>query len=249
MVRYPIKRLSADPRSPFPDPAEVTHPEGLLAWGGDLQPERLLSAYRNGIFPWYETPPILWWSPTPRAVMLPGHFHVSRSLRKSLRRFDFEFSMDVDFSAVIDACAAPRDGQAGTWITPEMRDAFIGLHESGHAHSLEVRKEGELVGGLYGLAMGKIFFAESKFHHHRDASKAALLALMNALQTWCFLLADCQIWNPHLERLGVRLLDGNEFRAVLAQGTTRKDIIGSWHTRFEELSISAVELAKTRSTA
>ncbi len=179
--------------------------------------------------------------------MLPGHFHVSRSFRKSLRRFNFKFSMDADFPAVIDACAGPRDGQSGTWINRQMREAFIRLNDSGHAHSVEVTKDNELVGGLYGLAIGKIFFAESKFHRHRDASKAALLALMEALEAWDFLLADCQIWNPHLERLGVRLLDGDQFRGVLAQGTARKDLIGSWNGRFEKLSISATQLAETPS--
>ena len=243
MTRHRIACLSPDPRSAFPNPESVTHPDGLLAWGGDLQPQRLLNAYRQGIFPWYEKPPILWWSPVPRAVLLPGHFHVSRSLRRTLRRSRFEFAMDKDFSGVMAGCAEPREEQTGTWINPDLIDAFTALHRMGHAHSLEVREDGKLIGGVYGLAMGKVFFAESKFHRRTDASKAALLALMSALQAWDFLLVDCQIWNPHLERLGVRLLDGRQFRAVLQEGAAREDLVGVWQQRFDSLKLSARDLA------
>ncbi|MEE4295374.1 MAG: leucyl/phenylalanyl-tRNA--protein transferase, partial [Wenzhouxiangella sp.] len=164
MERHRIACLSPDPRSKFPPPDTVTHPDGLLAWGGDLHPQRLLNAYRQGIFPWYEKPPILWWSPVPRAVMLPGHLHISRSLRRSLRRSRFEFSMDRDFVGVMEGCAEPREDQTGTWITPEIIKAFTKLHAMGHAHSLEVFEDNQLIGGVYGLSLGKIFFAESKFH-------------------------------------------------------------------------------------
>lgn len=233
MHRYPIPCLPPDPNAPFPDPAGNLHPDGLLAWGGDLHPNRLLNAYRQGVFPWYgEDSPILWWSPEPRAVLLPGHMHVSRRLARTIRQGIFKVSMDKDFAAVIDGCAGPRSDDGGTWITPELRSAFLHLHETGHAHSVEVRFDGELVGGLYGLSLGKVFFAESKFHRRRDASKIALVTLMQALEHWDFLLADCQVWNPHLERMGVRLLSGDEFRAVLRAGVDRPDQVGSWHERF-----------------
>lgn len=244
MTRHYIPRLSPDPRSGFPDPSAISHPDGLLAWGGDLHPDRLLNAYRHGIFPWYgEDSPILWWSPEPRAVLLPGHLHVGRRLRRTLRQGKFRVTMDTDFAAVIDGCAAPRADEAGTWITPEVRSAFVELHRAGHAHSVEVRAGEDLIGGLYGLGLGKIFFAESKFHRRRDASKVALVALLHALEQWEFLLADCQIWNPHLERLGVRLLEGDDFRAVLRKGTERPDLVGSWETRFQRLNPEPAVLA------
>lgn len=224
--------LHPDSRSAFPDPARSTHPEGLLAWGGDLAPSRLLRAYRQGIFPWYsKNSPILWWSPEPRAVLLPGHLHISRRLARTLRRGRYSISMDRDFAAVIDACAGPRADCDDTWITTELRNAFLNLHQMGHAHSLEVWMDGELAGGVYGLALGKIFFAESKFHRRRDASKIALVWLLRALENWGFLLVDCQVWNPHLERLGVRLLSGDDFRSVLEAGTTQADLVGSWTER------------------
>ncbi len=245
MTRHRIACLSPDPRSAFPSPEAVTHPDGLLAWGGDLHPERLLNAYRQGVFPWYDKPPILWWSPVPRAVLLPGHLHVSRSLRRTLRRSSFEFSMDRDFTGVMKACAEPREDQSGTWITPELIEAFSTLHDMGHAHSLEVFEDGDLVGGVYGLALGKIFFAESKFHRRTDASKAALVALMSALGAWEFLLADCQIWNPHLERMGVRLLIREQFHALVDEGTSRMDYVGNWRQRFNDLQYTAQRLAST----
>lgn len=229
--------LHPDPRSAFPDPARSTHPDGLLAWGGDLAPQRLLRAYRQGIFPWYgQESPILWWSPEPRAVLLPGHLHISRSLARTLRRGRYSISMDRDFTAVIDACAAPRADSDDTWITAQLRDAFLELHRMGHAHSLEVWMDGELAGGVYGLALGKIFFAESKFHRRRDASKIALAWLLRALEHWDFLLVDCQVWNPHLERLGVRLLSGEDFRSVLEAGTQRADQVGCWTERMRALT-------------
>lgn len=243
MTRHRIACLSPDPCSEFPRPDSVAHPDGLLAWGGDLHPQRLLNAYRQGIFPWYDKPPILWWTPAPRAVLLPGHIHVSRSLRRTLRQSAFEFSMDRDFAGVMEGCAGPREDQSGTWITPELIKAFTTLHDMGHAHSLEVFEGDQLVGGVYGLSLGKIFFAESKFHRRTDASKAALVALMGALGAWGFLLADCQIWNPHLERLGVRMLDRAQFEAVLHEGTNRRDHIGSWRERFDDLQYTGRTLA------
>ena len=250
MSRHYIPRLHPDPCSGFPDPADVFHPDGLVAWGGDLHPKRLLNAYRHGIFPWYgEDSPILWWSPEPRAIFLPGHVHVSRRLQRTLRQGKFQVRMDSDFAGVIDGCAEPRADDAGTWITPELRRAFLDLHRAGHAHSVEVEMNGELVGGLYGLSQGKIFFAESKFHRYRDASKIALVMLLWALEQWDFLVVDCQIWNPHLERLGVRLIGGEEFRALLREGTERPDVIGSWEKRFEALRQDPRELAESFGSA
>lgn len=237
MRRVAVPRLHPDPGAPFPDPASCEHPEGLLAWGGDLHPRRLLNAYRAGIFPWYSAgSPILWWSPEPRAVMLPGQVEISRRLSRTLRQARFRISMDCAFDAVVGGCAAPRDEGDGTWITPDLKDAFSRLHRMGHAHSLEVWMDDELAGGVYGLALGKVFFAESKFHRRRDASKIALVTLMRALEAWDFLMVDCQIWNPHLERLGVRLLSGEAFRAVLAEGTGRSDEVGPWRHRLQALS-------------
>ena len=238
MARFVIPQLGPEPASPFPDPARCLHPDGLVAWGGDLDPRRLLKAYALGIFPWYsDDSPILWWSPEPRAVMLPDHVAISRRLARTLRQARFALSMDQAFEAVIDACAGPRSDSDGTWITPELRAAFSSLHLQGHAHSLEVWMDGELAGGLYGLSLGKIFFAESKFHRRRDASKIALVMLMRALHAWGFLFADCQVWNPHLETMGVRLLAGDDFRALLDEGTQRADQVGAWSRRFAALGL------------
>lgn len=240
MKRYHIPQLGKDPASPFPAAGQSDHPEGLVAWGGDLSPTRLLNAYRAGIFPWYEHgSPILWWSPEPRAVFIPDQWQPPRRLARSLRQGRFEISIDEQFAEVIDGCAGPRLGQTGTWITPAMRRAYLELHRNGHAHSIEVLEQGQLIGGLYGVAIGKVFFAESKFHHRRDASKIALAVLLRCLECWGFLLADCQIWNPHLERLGVRLLSGQEFRAVVDQGAEREDLIGNWSERLREVNLSA----------
>ncbi|MBS3747182.1 MAG: leucyl/phenylalanyl-tRNA--protein transferase, partial [Wenzhouxiangellaceae bacterium] len=181
--QFAVLVLDKNPDAPFPDPRQCEHPDGLVAVGGDLSRTRLLNAYRHGIFPWYEPGgPLLWWSPDPRAVLIPGHMHVSRRLARTLRQKRFEITVNRDFAAVVDGCAAPRDDAAGTWITPEMRRAYLHLHESGDAVSLEVRRQGRLVGGLYGVAIGRMFFAESKFHYERDASKIALVELMRRLE-------------------------------------------------------------------
>lgn len=229
MTRIPIAQLDPAPDSPFPDPADCRHPDGLLAWGGDLHPQRLLNAYRQGIFPWYEVDsPILWWSPEPRAVMIPGHMHIPKRLRRTLRQGRFEARADTDFDHVIRACAASREGQNGTWITPHMQGAYRRLHRLGHAHSIEILIDGALAGGVYGVAIGRIFFAESKFHRRRDASKVALAVLMKALESWGYLLADCQLWNPHLERLGVRLLSGQDFRNIVEAGVNQPEPDQAW---------------------
>jgi leucyl/phenylalanyl-tRNA--protein transferase len=196
-----------DPRNddqPFPAPNRaLTEPDGLLAAGGSLSPRRLLHAYRQGIFPWYSSgQPILWWSPNPRLVLFPECLNISRSLRKILRNGPFTVTADAAFETVIDACAAPRAPGEGTWITPEMRRAYCRLHRLGHAHSIETWRQGELVGGLYGVAMGRVFYGESMFSGASNASKVALAALATQLRRWNFALIDCQVRTDHLLSLG-----------------------------------------------
>ncbi|MBP3859070.1 leucyl/phenylalanyl-tRNA--protein transferase [Pseudomonas fragi] len=190
----------------FPPLAKaMREPNGLLAAGGDLSADRLIQAYRHGCFPWFsEGQPILWWSPDPRTVLFPAELHVSRSLGKLLRKQRYEVSFDRDFAAVIQACAAPRDYADGTWITDDMQKAYIELHARGHAHSVEVWDNGELVGGLYGLAMGQLFFGESMFSRADNASKYGFVTLVRQLQAWGFVLIDCQMPTDHLQSLGAR---------------------------------------------
>lgn len=191
-------------------------PNGLLAVGGDLSPERLTQAYRHGCFPWYQAgQPILWWSPDPRTVLFPHELHVSRSLRKVLRQERFQVSFDQDFSAVIQACAGPRDYADGTWITPEMKTAYQELHRRGIAHSVEVWQNGTLVGGLYGLAIGQLFFGESMFSHTDNASKVGFATLVKRLEQWGFVLIDCQMPTQHLQSLGARSIPRTEFADFL----------------------------------
>ena len=206
-----------DPDISFPDvELALTEPDGLLAIGGDLSVPRLLAAYRHGIFPWYgQGQPILWWSPNPRLLLMPGDLHISRNLMKTLRKEKFSVSLDTDFAAVIEACAAPRDGEDGTWITPAMQTAYLALHQAGQAHSVECRYRGELVGGLYGVAIGRAFFGESMFARASDASKAALVWLTWQLQRWQFRLIDCQIHTRHLESLGARNMPRQAFTRLL----------------------------------
>lgn len=203
----------------FP-PLEAATPEGLLAVGGDLSAERLIRAYGAGIFPWYNPgQPILWWSPDPRAVLCPEALKVSRSLRKSLRNRGFEYAADTAFAEVIDACAAPRRGEdGGSWITPEMRDAYVNLHQMRLAHSIEVRRDGELVGGLYGVAMGRVFFGESMFSRVTDASKCALVALAGLLLARQYRMIDCQVESAHLASLGARSIPRRRFVDTVRRG-------------------------------
>ncbi|WP_163558837.1 leucyl/phenylalanyl-tRNA--protein transferase [Halomonas sp. NO4] len=193
-------------------------PDGLLAAGGDLTPEWLLAAYRRGIFPWYgDDQPILWWSPDPRMVLFPEALRVSRSLAKRLRNGGFAVTFDRTFEAVIAACAAPRPGQPGTWITDEMREAYVSLHAMGFARSVEVWRGERLVGGLYGVAMGGAFFGESMFSGERDASKVALVHLANAMQAGDGRLIDCQMHTDHLARLGARDIAREAFIGYLEE--------------------------------
>lgn len=194
----------------------LREPNGLLAVGGDLSAERLIQAYRHGCFPWYQAgQPILWWSPNPRTVLLPQELHVSRSLRKTLRQERFQVSLDRDFSAVIQACAGPRDYADGTWITPEMQAAYRELHRRGIAHSVEVWQNDNLVGGLYGLAIGQLFFGESMFSHVDNASKVGFATLVRRLEQWGFVLIDCQMPTQHLQSLGARSISRSEFADYL----------------------------------
>lgn len=210
-----------DPPEAFPDPARALRdPDGLLAVGGDLTPARLLYAYRHGIFPWYSAEqPILWWSPDPRAVLQPKRFHRSRSLRRRQRRGGFEIRFDTTFLDVMDACAAPRRGSdgGGTWITPAMRAAYGELHRLGHAHCIEVWRDGALTGGLYGVALGQVFFGESMFSRNTDASKLALSHLSARLDAWGYRLLDCQVHSAHLASLGSEPMTRGDFLATLAR--------------------------------
>ena len=223
----PVYRLGAELVFPPPEAAE---PDGLLAVGGDLAPERLLLAYTQGIFPWYEEGlPILWHSPDPRMVLLPGELRVSRSLRKVMGRAPFELSLDRAFEAVVRACAErERPDQTGTWITAEMSAAYLRLHELGYAHSVEAWSEGELVGGLYGVSLGRSFFGESMFAWRSDASKVAFVHLVQQLLRWGFDLIDCQVHTEHLERFGASEWPRSDFLEALATSLESETRCGGW---------------------
>jgi leucyl/phenylalanyl-tRNA---protein transferase len=215
-----ITWLSAQDAPEWFPPLEqaLEEPCGLLAAGGDLSPERLIAAYRGGIFPWYSPgQPVLWWSPDPRAVLFPEEFHCTRSLAKTLRNGGFSYSMDRDFPAVIDGCAAPRAASPGTWITSDMRAAYLELHHLGHAHSIEAWRGAELVGGLYGVRLGGVFFGESMFSRARDASKAALAHLVAVCRRNSLAVIDCQLPSRHLTSLGSRTIPRSQFQALLRE--------------------------------
>lgn len=205
--------------APFPPLAKaLKSPNGLLCAGGDLSPARIVDAYRHGIFPWFsEGDPILWWSPDPRMVLFPDELRVSRSLRRTVARGAYETRFDTAFREVIEACAAPRDSQSGTWIVPEMVEAYVRLHKLGIAHSVESWREGELAGGLYGMALGKVFFGESMFTRAPDASKVALVKLVERLRAGGFRVIDCQQATPHLASLGAREIPRNAFAQLVQE--------------------------------
>ncbi|MBW1881297.1 MAG: leucyl/phenylalanyl-tRNA--protein transferase [Deltaproteobacteria bacterium] len=230
----PVFRIP--PQHVFPDP-EQANPFGLLGVGGDLHPRRLLVAYRSGIFPWYsEHQPLLWWSPDPRMVLLPAELHVPRSLRKVLRAGRYTLSADHAFEQVIDACAeAPRPGQKGTWITPEMRQAYVELHRLGHAHSVEAWSEGQLAGGLYGVAIGRAFFGESMYAVRPDASKVAFVRLVEQLERWGYPLVDCQVHTQHLDRFGACEISRAQYLEQLTDLVDKPGRMGPW-TLDEDLS-------------
>jgi len=218
---------------PFPPVTEALRlPNGLLAAGGDLTPARLLDAYRHGIFPWFsEGEPILWWSPDPRMVLFPGEFRASHSLRKTLRKGQYEVRVDSAFEQVMRACAAPRACASGTWIHEEMIAAYSELHAMGHAHSVETWMDGELAGGLYGIALGRMFYGESMFSRKTDASKIALSHLAAQLGRWNFGMIDCQMRTAHLASLGAREIPRKEFIARL-QDLINYPPVAAW--RFDD---------------
>lgn len=218
---------------PFPDASlALTEPNGLLAIGGDLSPSRLLSAYRQGIFPWYsDGEPVMWWSPEPRAVLYPDQVIISRSLARTLKKHTLVVTFDQAFPDVVRACAAARPGSPGTWITGEMYQAYCRMHELGHAHSIEAWHGSSLVGGLYGLAIGCVFFGESMFHRERDASKIAFINLVDLLISWRYKLIDCQLPNRHLSSLGATLVPRQKFTALLNEFCQQPPHELSWTMR------------------
>ncbi len=223
----PVFQLTDDLLFP---PPRLAREDGLLAVGGDLTPERLILAYSQGIFPWYAAgEPILWWSPAPRLILLPGEFHCSRRLSRQLRQGLFEVTMDTAFAQVVEGCAnAGGRRKSGTWILPEMAEAYGVLHELGFAHSVECWQNGELAGGLYGVALGGVFFGESMFSRAANSSKAALAALCGQLVRWRFTCLDCQMHTPHLERLGAREIDREAFEELLDAGLARPTRRSRW---------------------
>ncbi len=231
MTNSRVMWLAADdPADSFP-PVDraLKEPDGLLAAGGDLSPGRLLYAYSHGIFPWYdEGQPLLWWSPDPRCVFLPGDYHVSRRLQRELRRSDTEIRVNTAFADVVRACAAPRRSEQGTWITPAMLSAYQHLHELGWAHSIEIWQSDELCGGLYGLAIGKAFFGESMFSKRANASKIALLYLARRLQAGDFHILDCQVISSHLVSLGARTIPRSDFLESLEIACKHPIVYGDW---------------------
>jgi leucyl/phenylalanyl-tRNA--protein transferase len=218
------------PGEPFPPAAlALDEPDGLLAVGGCLSVERLVSAYRQGIFPWFsEGEPILWWSPNPRWTLSPQEVRVSRSLAQRIRRGDFTVTFDQAFEAVIGACAASRPGQEGTWITQDIQEAYLRLHQQGFAHSFECWREGQLVGGLYGVALGQCFFGESMFRRETDASKVAFVAACRKLEEWGYQLIDCQVHTAHLESLGARAMNRAFFLDAVEQLSCRSPASDAW---------------------
>lgn len=209
-----------DPHSTLFPPVSraLRDPDGLLAAGGDLSSQRLLAAYRHGIFPWFDdSQPILWWSPDPRCVLYPEQLHVSRSLAKQMRKLPYQVSFDQCFETVVRSCSAPRDEEGGTWITEDMVAAYSRLHDEGHAHSVEIWLDNELVGGLYGIAMGRLFFGESMFSRTSNASKIAFVRFVEQLRQWGYYLVDCQVYSEHLASLGACQIPRHEFTRILSR--------------------------------
>lgn len=236
MIRIPI--LRAGTSDPFPAvETALTDPDGLLAAGGDLSPSRLLAAYRLGIFPWYSRgQPILWWSPDPRTVFETGQMHVPRRLARFLHGCEWTLTADTAFETVVRACAAPRAKQRGTWLDADMRKAYLRLHELGHAHSVEAWDGNALAGGIYGVAIGRMFFGESMFSAAGNGSKVALLALARALRDWGYPLLDAQVASEHLFTLGAREIGRADFSARVAALTAENGVAGPWRDAFARLA-------------
>ena len=245
MIRLPLLRAG---ETDFPDvETALDEPNGLLAFGGDLRSERLLAAYARGIFPWYsEGQPLLWWSPNPRMVIDSASPHVPRRLRRWLKSCAWTISADRSFAEVMRACAEPRHEEDGTWITEAMLGAYCDLHAAGHAHSVEVHEGGQLVGGIYGVAIGRMFFGESMFSRRPQASKVALLALCHGLAAQGFPLIDAQVSSTHLQTLGAREMPRSEFSRHLERYCPELGIIGNWEPLFA--GIEPCKLAPERNT-
>ena len=229
----PVRLHWLDPRKPdqpFPDPeAAMAEPNGLLAIGGDLSAARLVRAYSRGIFPWYNPDePILWWCPNPRAVLIPHQFHASRSLQRQIRRAEFAVTLNHALSDVLEACAAPRNRQRGTWLGPDMRRAYLDLHAAGVCQSVEIWQHGQLIGGLYGVSLGRCFFGESMFSRATGGSKLALYYLAKQLAAWKFELIDCQVSSMHLKSLGATELPRSQFLQQLDSSVRRIGKAGLW---------------------
>lgn len=208
----------------------LRQPNGLLAMGGDLSSQRLIAAYRHGCFPWYsEGQPLMWWSPDPRTVVFPSQLHIPRSLKKTIKRNTFQVTYDQAFARVLSACAEPRSTDSGTWITPAMQTAYCELHKLGYAHSVEVWHQQQLVGGLYGIAIGQLFFGESMFARMDDASKVGFVSLVQDLKTAGFVLIDCQMHTEHLARFGAQDISRNEFAQYLAHHLDKPNTM-QWNT-------------------
>ncbi len=226
--------LSKDENAPFPDVRlALREPDGLLAAGGDLSEARLLNAYRSGIFPWFsEGQPILWWSPDPRMVFKTDAIHLSQKFRRQLKKSSWQIRVDTAFRQVIQYCAVvPREGQRGTWIHPEMIEAYCHLHQQGHAHSIEVFSGEKLIGGIYGVAIGRMFFGESMFSLESGASKVALAALGKILLAWGWPLLDAQVENPHLQFMGAEFMERREFIPEVARLSDMAEVPGLWSGR------------------
>ena len=230
-----LPRLGNNPDAPFPPASDaLDSPNGLLAWGGDLMPERLLTAYRSGIFPWYsEGQPILWWNPAPRCVIFPEKVYLSTRTRRRYNSGVYRLTADSAFAEVVSGCAEPRAHESATWITRDMLDAYCRLHQLGHAHSLEVWEDELLVGGIYGLALGSVFFGESMFSRRTDASKIALVALCRHLHGQGYGLLDCQVGNPHLYSMGCEEISRRSFEALLEDLIEQPQPYGDWEDLFQ----------------
>lgn len=242
-MSVPIPELEADPEAPFPMPGSaLAEPDGLLAWGGDLSPTRFLRAYRNGIFPWFsEGDPILWWSPSQRAVFRTDRVHLPSRLRRRLRNSGWTVRADTAFADVVAGCAAPRAGQPGTWITTGMQAAYLALHRQGHAHSIEVFDgDGRLVGGLFGLAFGRMFCGDSMYSAESGASSLALAMLAGRLRHWGWPLIDAQVPNDHTRRLGVEIWPRAAYLAALAGLRDAPGMPGTWREAFGEWPASSL---------
>lgn len=226
----PLEISRRDIAFPSPDDADES---GLLAIGGDLSIDRLILAYSKGIFPWYEEGmPILWWSPDPRMVLFPDRLIISHSLRQSIKKQQFTITIDRAFEKVIKNCSrTPRKGEDGTWITNDMRNAYIRLHKAGYAHSAEAWLDGELVGGLYGVALGKAFFGESMFHHVTNASKIAFFHLVEKLKSWNYKIIDAQVYTNHLESLGGEMIPRGQYLQILEEALHTDELVESWKER------------------